>query len=82
MWERVNCISSSPLKIYVTHAFMNSLIFSCYSFILAFASYFFIPTYLFFIYFWLRGKSLINQNFMQEEISSRLNLGYAYSHSA
>jgi len=26
----------------------------CYSFILAFASYFFIPTYLFFIYFWVR----------------------------
>jgi hypothetical protein len=77
MWERVNCTSSSPLKIYVTHAFMNSLIFFCYPFILAFAYYFFIPTYLLFIYFWLRGKSLINKNFMQEEITSRLNLGYA-----
>jgi hypothetical protein len=54
----------------------------CYFFILAFASYFSISPFIYFYLFLGSGKSLINQNFMQEEISSRLNLGDAYLHSA
>jgi hypothetical protein len=80
MWERVNCTSSSPLRIYATLAFMNVLIFFFFlilSFLLSLLI-FLSPL----IYFWVREKSLINQNFMQEEIGSRLNLGGVYSHSA
>jgi hypothetical protein len=82
MWETVNCTSSSPLKIYVTHAFMNSLIFFLLFFHPSFRFLFLYPHLFIFYLFLGSGISPINQHFMQEEISSRLNFGDAYSHSA
>ena len=78
MWESVNCASSSPMRIYVTHAFMNSLIFFLLFFHPCFHFLFLYPNLFIFYLFYGLGKSLINQNFIQEEISCRLNLGDSY----
>jgi len=89
MWERVNCTSSYTLEnlchsclyeqpnIQYIYIYIYVLFFHpCFRFL------FLYPHLFYFIYFLGSGKSLINQDFMQEQISNRLNLGHACSHSA